>query len=160
MTGYALKAPPGGWKVPGWATPHNLALIAGATAAAVVIIMLARAVGRLAGAVRTAAAPAPSPKPSGRGPAFLAAAAAAAGGWLLWKRHGTAASGTASAPQPQPTVTVTAPPHATAPHPALPPFAWPHLALHLTGTQWTVIVVVTLVLTYAAIRPLLKRSGS
>jgi hypothetical protein len=155
VTGYALKAPPGGWKVPGWATPHNLALIAGVTAAAVVIIMLARAVGRLAGAVRTAAAPAPSLKPSGRGPAFLAAAAAAIGGLLLWKRHGTAAAGTAAAPQPRPTVTVTAPPH-----PALPPFAWPHLALHLTGTQWTVIVVVALVLTYAAIRPLLKRSGS
>jgi len=159
VTGYALKAPPGGWKVPGWATPHNLALIAGAAVVAVVVIGLVRAVGRLAGAVRTAAAPAPSPKPSGRGPAFLVASAAAVGGWLLWKRHGAVTAGTtaAPAPQPQPTVTVTAPPHAPAPH-----VAFPHLTFlgHLSGTDWTVIAVAALLVAYAIVRPLLKKGDS
>lgn len=153
MTGYALKAPPHAWKVPGWATPHNLALIAAAAVVAVVVLGLVRAVGRLAKAAGTPA-PAPSPKSSGKSPAFLVAAAAAAGGWLLWKRHGAAAAKAAPAPSPQPTVTVTAPPHGPAPHPVL-----PHLTFlgHLSGTEWTVIAVAALLVAYAIVRPLLSK---
>lgn len=156
MTGYALKAPAAGWKAPGWVTPHNLALIAAAAVVAVVVIGLVRAVGKLAGVVKAASAPAPSPKSSGKGAAFLVAAAAAGGGWLLWKHGGTASSVKAApAPLPRPTVTVTAPPHPAAPH-----FTPPHLTFlaHLTGTDWTVIVVVALLVAYAIVRPLLRRS--
>jgi hypothetical protein len=142
-------------QLPGWVTPHNLALIAAAVAVAVVVTGLVRAVGRLAKAVGVAAAPAPAPKSSGRGTAFLVASAAAAGGWLLWKR-GAAASGVAAAPvpHPAPTVTVTAPPHAAAPHVTL------AFLNHLTGTEWTVIVVAALLVAFAIVRPLLKGSGS
>lgn len=143
------------WKLPGWATPHNLALIAVAVVVAVVVTGLVRAVGRLAKLAGTPA-PAPSPKSSGRGPAFLVASAAAVGGWLLWKRHGTAAPGVTAAPTPvpHPTVTVTTPPHPATPHVT---FAF---LSHLTGTDWTVIVVAALLVTYALVRPLLHRSAS
>jgi len=143
-------------QLPGWATPHNLALIAGVTAAAVVIVMLARAVGRLSRAVRVAAAPAPAPKPAGLAKP-LAVAAVIVAGLLLVSRREHAATGVKASPAPVPTVTVTAPPHAAAPH--APWLDLPFLS-HLSGTDWTVITVVALLVAYSVVRPLLKRGSS
>ena len=118
----AMKTAPAArsWQLPGWVTPHNLALIAGAAVAVVVIILLASAVRRLAKGAAAAAAPAPAPKSSGgRGKLLLLAGAAGAGGWFYIKsRHPAAA--TAATPQPspppspRPTVTQTVAPHVTA----------------------------------------------
>ena len=81
---------------------------------------------------------------------------AGVGGWVLLKHGNTPAAKAAppAAPAPAPTVTVTAPPKTTPVH-----FTMPHVLPHLTGTQWTVIAIVALVLTYAAVRPLLRRSS-
>lgn len=142
-----------GWHVPGWATPHNLALIAAAAVVAVVVIGLVRAVGRLAKAAGTPAVPVSAPKSGPAGKIFLAGLTVF-GGWLLVRAHGGVPVAPKAAPAPQPTVTVTAPPHAPAPH-----FTLPHLTFlgHLSGTEWTVIAIVALLVAYAIVRPLVSK---
>ena len=151
----ALKAPAPSYKLPAWATMHNLVASVIVAVALLVIVLLVRAVGRLAKAVGAAAAPAPVPKKSGGGGKLLLAGAAGAAGWLLWEgRHSTAApvkAAPAPSPHPTPTVTRTVAPHAT---PHLPSFAFLN---HLTGTDWVLIVLIGAVVTFAIVRPLLRR---
>ena len=148
-------APPArSWQMPGWVTPHNLALIAGAVVAALVIIMLARAVGRLAKVAGAAAAPAPAPKKSGGGVKLLLLAAAGVGGWVLFERHQNAAAPAKAAPAPsptptpQPTVTQTVAPHAAGPvH---------HL---LTGGDVVALYVIAAIVAIVIIGQVLRRSS-
>jgi hypothetical protein len=132
---YALRAPAQDYKMPAWATMHNIVTAAVVAAGLLVIILLVRAVGRLAKAVGTAAAPAPAPKRSGGGGKLLLAAAGVIGGLLAWGHFKPAASGVKAAPAPspapvpapRPTVTQTVAPHVT--HVTLPAH------FPLTGTQ-------------------------
>lgn len=100
------------------------------------------------------AAPAATSSSSPLLPVLAAAAGIAAVCWWNATHPGPKVI---AVPVPQPRVTVTAPPKSAPAH-----FALPHLTFlgHLSGTDWTVITVVALVLTYAAIRPLLHRSAS
>lgn len=82
----------------------------------------------------------------------LAAAAAVMG--VTWWETTRPATKVITAPAPRPVI-VTAPPKPAPTH-----FAWPHIALHLSGTDWTVITVAALLVTYALVRPLLHRSAS
>lgn len=149
MTSIAAEAPVHGLHIPGWATPHNLALIAGAAVVAIVVIGLVRAVGRLSKLVKPP--PAPAPGSSGKGTAFLVAAAAAAGGWMLWK-HGNAPAAKAApapAPAPQPTVTTTVTPHPVT-HFVMP---------HLSGGVVIGIFVIGAVVAIVLLGPVLRRSS-
>jgi hypothetical protein len=143
-----------GWTIPGWATPHNLALIAAATGAGLVIIMLARAVGRLASLARIAAAPVAAAKPSrGGAKLLLLAGAAGAGIWAYVKtRHPAAATAVRAAPAPSPsplpTVTRTVAPHVT-PH-----FAFP---VHLTGGEFVIIILIAAVVVIVLLGPAVRR---
>lgn len=149
----AAKAPAQHWHAPAWATMQNAEM----AAAGLVILLLVVAVLRLSKGHKPPAPP-PVPKSSGVNvKALLAVVGAGIGGWLLLKPgHGTAVKAIpAPAPTPTPTVTVTAPPKTAPPHFAMPDISLPHL----TGTQWTVIVVVALFVTFAIIFPLLRRSS-
>ena len=99
-----------GWKLPAGVTPVAAVILA--LAALVVIILLARAVGRLARVASAAAAPAPAPNSGGGGKKLLLLAAVAVGGWVLWDRHeATAATAKAApGPAPAPAPTPTSPP--------------------------------------------------
>ena len=120
-----------------------------------VIILLARAVGRLAKHVHVPA-PAPAPKSSGgRGKLLLLAGAAGAGVWAYVKtRHPAAA--TAAAPQPAPspspsptpTVTQTVAPHVTT--------AVHHL---LTGGDIVALYVIAAVVAIVLVGSVLRRSS-
>lgn len=118
-------------------------------AAAAVLLVIRQALGRRkpAPAARTASSPLL--------PCLAAAAAVAGVTWWNATRPGPKVI-VVPAPASQPAVTVTAPPKAVPAHFAL------HLTFldHLSGTDWTVIAVAALVLTYAAVRPLLHRSAS
>jgi hypothetical protein len=169
MNAYALKAPAQDWKIPAWVTPHNLVLIAGAVAAGLVIILLARAVGRLAKLAKAAAAPVAAPKKSSGGGMLLLAGAAGVGGLVLYERHQNAAAPAKAAPAPAPSPSPT--PRPTVTQTVAPPAgghsgssnilgqltAWMN---HLTGTDWVLIVLIGAVATFVIVRPLLQRSGS
>ena len=151
-----MKTPPAthSWQLPGWVTPHNVTLIAGATVAAVVIILLARAVGRLAKVAGAAAAPAPAPSSSGGRGKLLLLAAAGVGGWVLFERHQNAAAPAKAAPAPspspapRPTVTQTVAPHVTAP-----------VHLPLSGRDIVILFVIAAVVAIVLLGPLLRRSS-
>lgn len=144
-----------GWQWPAGVTPVAAAVVA--LAALLVIVLLARAVGRLANAAAAAAAPAPAPaKPGGRWKLLLLAAVVAVGG-VLWERHANATAPAKAAPAPVPapsplpvpTVTRTVAPHA-APHLTLP--------VHLTGGQVVLIFVIAAVVAIVLLGPVLRRS--
>ena len=147
-------------------TPGKITLAAVGLAVVVVILRLTKALGRVAALLAKATAPAAAPAKSGGVAANrFALLAVLAGGVLLTLRAahhgGTAIAGGRPAvpspsPSPQPTVTRTVAPHAS-PH-----FTLPHLTFldHLTGTDWVLIVLIGAVVTFALVRPLLRRSDS
>lgn len=135
--------------LPGWATPHNLVVIAVAAGAVLLIFMLASAVRRLSRHAPAPAAPPPAPKKSSGGVKLLLAGAAVVGGWFLFGRHQNAAVPVKAtpAPSPTPTVTQTVAPHVTSVQ---------HLPL--TGNQiligLAVLAVVAIVITRLVVRNL------
>jgi hypothetical protein len=151
MNAIALKAPAQSYKLPAWATPHNIVTAAVVAGALLAIILLARAVGRLAKLARVAAAPVASPKFSGGYGKLLLAAAAGIGGLVLYERHQNAAAPAKAAPAPMPTPTPTPTPHPTVTQVVAPHVA-PHLTfpIHLTGgdivAMWIIGGVVAIVI--------------
>ena len=132
-------------KVMAWAIAGGVLLV---------IILLARAVGRLAKHVHAPAAPVSAPKSAGgRGKLLLAVAAALGGWWLVWGRHENAAPAKATpapspSPAPRPTITQTVAPHVTSPaHPAL------------SGSTIVWIFVIAAVVAIVLLGPLLRRSS-
>jgi hypothetical protein len=117
-----------------------------------VIILLARAVGRLS---KAASAPAPAaPKPSGGGGRLLLLGLLGAGGWVWYEaRHKAAAAAGKAAPapvpSPRPTVTTTVTPHPVT-HFVMP---------HLSGGVVIGIFVIGAVVAIVLLGPLLRRSS-
>lgn len=120
-----------------------------------VIIMLARAIGRLSKLARIAATPAPAPKPSGGQGRLLAGLAAAGGGLWYWDTHraaavpAKAAPAPASSPSPVPTVTRTVAPH----------LAPVHFHLPVSGGDVVIIFVIAAVVAIVLLGPVLRRSS-
>ena len=118
-----------------------------------VIVPLARAVGRLAKAAGAAAVPAPAPKPSGGGAKPLLILVAAVGGLVLWDRHKTAAAPAKatpapplpSPPAPRPTVTQTVAPHISMP-----------AHFPLTGGQIVIAVAILAVAGFVIVRTVVR----
>lgn len=139
------------------ATADKAMAFAVATGVLLVIILLARAVGHLSKAARTAAqaaaAPVPAPKSGGGGKLLLLAGAAGAGVWAyLGHRHPATAvkASPVPSPSPQPTVTRTVAPHVT-PHLTLPHF--------LTGGDVVAIYVIAAVVAIVLAGAVLRRSS-
>ncbi len=143
-------------------TPGGVAEAAGVLAAVVVILRLARALGRMSALLaKMAATPAAaSAKSSGGGAKRLVILVILGlGGLLVWNtaRHGGAAVAAGKppaplpTPTPQPTVTRTVAPHA-APH-----FTFP---VHLTGGDVVLIILIGAVVAIVLLGPLLRRSES
>ena len=144
---------------PAWlsaATADKAMAFAVAGGVLLVIILLARAVGRLAKAAGAAAAPAPAPKSSGGSPKLLLLAGLGGAGFWYWDTHlRHAAAGTAQAapapspsPTPRPTVTQTVAPHVTAP-----------VHLPLSGRDIVILFVIAAVVAIVLLGPLLRRSS-
>jgi hypothetical protein len=150
MNPYALKAPAPSYKLPAWATMHNLVTAVIVAVGLLVIVLLASAVRRLSKA--SAPAPVRAPKKSGGGGKLLLAAAAGIGGLVLWERHQNAAAPAKAAPAPSPspvpTVTRTVAPHA-APHLTLP--------VHLTGGDIVAMFVIGGIVAIVIILGVLRR---
>jgi hypothetical protein len=119
-----------------------------------VIILLARANGRLARLARVAAAPVSAPKPSGGGGKLLLAGLAGAGGWLWYESKHKAAIAAKGAPappaspSPRPTVTQTVTPHVTGPVHQL-----------LTGGDIVTIYVIAGIVAIVIVGAVLRRSS-
>jgi hypothetical protein len=147
---YALKAPVQSFKVPAWATMHNLELAAGA----LVVVLLAFAVLRLSKGHRPAPAPVAAPKKSGGGPKLLLLAAAGVGGYVLFERHQNAAAPAKAAPAPSPS---------PAPHPTVTQTVAPHITmpahLPLTGTQILIMIGIGAVVAIVLGGTILRRSS-
>ncbi len=150
-----MKTPPAVpvWHPPGWLTLHNVAL----AVAALVIVMLARALMHLAKGARAAAAPPPAPKKSGGGGKVLLivlAAVAAVFGYAKLGHPATAVGATPApspTPTPRPTVTQTVAPH-VAPH--ITNFHFP-----LTGSQILIGLAVVAVIGYLMVRVVVRNAS-
>ena len=148
------------WKLPAGVTPVAAAVVA--LAALLAIILLARAVGRLA---KAAAMPAPVPESGGHGKLVLGAAAAA-GALLLWSRHETAGpaafagAGTrTSTPSPAPSLSPS-----PSPSPSVTQSAVPHVtsAAHhflLTGSDIVALYVIAAIVAIVLVGQALRRSS-
>ena len=148
-----------GWKLPVGVTPVAAAILA--LGALLAIILLARAVGRLA---KAASLPAPAPESGGHGK-FVLAAAAAVGALLLWSHHESAAPAKTAArpsapspspsPSPRPVVTQAPAPRVTVTSHAI---STAHHFL-LTGGDIVALSVSAAIVAIVLVAPVLRRSS-